>query len=177
MNIHEYTWMFMAHFNWVFFLHRSYVKSNSCMEEFNQAYQQVMDGKLSYIVVVLLQKPMAHDLPPELDTYLKTHTYIDAQKYPQHLETIRKRIRFAMPTLPLKVLKVSLFLAHASIACSFHFSVKCMHTLVMPKIRFQSLCESITSHEFLFYILLGINLLLSFTIHICRKPVKTQNNK
>ncbi len=79
------------------------------MEEFSQAYQQVVDGRINYIIVVLLQKPMHEDLPPELDTYLKTHTYIDAQMYPNDINTIRKKIRFAMPKTPLKVLKVSMF--------------------------------------------------------------------
>ncbi len=76
------------------------------MEEFYQAYNEVMEGRLSYLVVILLQKPLHHDLPPELDTYLKTHTYIDAQKLPLDVITIRKRIRFAMPKTPLINLKV-----------------------------------------------------------------------
>ncbi len=77
------------------------------MEEFMQAYHQVMEGRLNHIIVVLLQKPVHHSIPPELDTYLKTHTYIDAQMYPRNVETIQKRIRFAMPKTPLRLLKVS----------------------------------------------------------------------
>ncbi len=77
------------------------------MEEFNQAYQQVVDGRLNFIIVVLLQQPIHDDLPPEIDTYLKTHSYIDAIKLPQKIEIIRKKIRFAMPKSPLKILKVS----------------------------------------------------------------------
>ena len=77
------------------------------MEEFHQAYHEVMEGRLNYLVVVLLQKPMYNNLPPELETYLKTHTYIDAQKLPLDFNTIRKRIRFAMPKIPLKILKVT----------------------------------------------------------------------
>ncbi len=79
------------------------------MEEFHQAYHEVMEGRLNYLVVVLLQRPMAHDLPPELDTYLKTYTYIDAQKAPLDVNTIRKRIRFSMPKTPLKDIKVNKF--------------------------------------------------------------------
>ena len=76
------------------------------MEEFHQAYHEVMDGRLNYLVIVLLRKPLHHDLPPELDTYLRTHTYIDAQKLPLDVNTIRKRIRFTMPKTPLRALKV-----------------------------------------------------------------------
>ena len=85
---------------------RNYVQSGFCMEEFNQAYQQVIEGKLSYIIIVLLQRPMPSNDRLELETYLKTHTYIDAQNDLEHIETIRKRIRFAMPKIPLKVLQV-----------------------------------------------------------------------
>ncbi len=80
------------------------------MEEFSQAYHEVMEGRLHYLVVVLLQHPIHHDLPPELETYLKTHTYIDAKKYPNNIETIRKAIRFAMPKTPLRHLQVSVHL-------------------------------------------------------------------
>ena len=91
---------------------RNFTQSRTCMEEFSQAYHQVMEGRLNYLVVVLLQRPIRHDLPPELETYLKTHTYIDAQKYPNNIETIRKRIRFAMPNTPLRILKVSMVRVH-----------------------------------------------------------------
>ena len=65
-----------------------------------------MDGRTNYIIVVLLQKPVPNSIPPELDMYLKTHTYIDAQLYTHDTETIQKRIRFAMPKIPLQSLKV-----------------------------------------------------------------------
>ncbi len=80
------------------------------MEEFHQAYHEVMEGRLNYLVIVLLQKPLHHNLPPELDTYLKTHTYIDAQKLPLDILTIRKRIRFAMPNTPVRALKVCFYI-------------------------------------------------------------------
>ncbi len=40
-------------------------------------------------------------LPDELQTYLRTYTYIDARNYEDDLDRIRKRIRFAMPGTPL----------------------------------------------------------------------------
>ena len=85
---------------------RHFTDSGTCMEEFNQAYQQVVDGRLNHIIVVLLQQPVHNGLPSELDTYLKTHSYIDALKMPLDIDGIRKKIRFAMPRTPLKILKV-----------------------------------------------------------------------
>ena len=78
-----------------------------CKFEFGEAYRLVMDeGRRNYIVVVLLEKPTRNKLTPELNAYLKSHTYIDATNYEHDLETVRKRIRFAMPKLPLKQIKV-----------------------------------------------------------------------
>ncbi len=93
---------------------RNFIQSTYCIEEFTQAYHEVMSGRPNYLVVVLLQRPMLYDIPPELETYLKTHTYIDAQKCPRDIETIRKRIRFAMPKAPLRDLKVCFMTANPS---------------------------------------------------------------
>ena len=57
--------------------------------------------------MVLVEKPTRNKLTPELNAYLKSHTYIDATNFESNLETIRKRIRFAMPKIPLKEKKVS----------------------------------------------------------------------
>ena len=76
------------------------------MEEFAQAYHQVVQGRPNYIIVVLLEKPGPNKLPPELETYLTTHTYIDARKYADEMETIRKRVRFALPKISRKELLV-----------------------------------------------------------------------
>ncbi len=80
------------------------------MEEFLQAYYKVMEGKLHYLIVVLLEQPNDNwpDLPPELKSYLRTHTYIDAQHHHKSLETIREQIRLAMPKVPLRHKKVNL---------------------------------------------------------------------
>ena len=89
-----------------FFILREFVESHWCLEEFSQAYHQVVEGRLNYIIVVLLEKPAPNKLPPELETYLTTHTYIDARTHADELGTIRKRIRFAMPKVPLTDLLV-----------------------------------------------------------------------
>ena len=80
------------------------------MEEFLQAYYKVMEGKLHYLIVVLLEPKTNSwpDLPPELKSYLRTHTYIDAQNLRNNVETIREQIRLALPKVPLKQKKVSL---------------------------------------------------------------------
>ncbi len=88
------------------------MESHWCLEEFSQAYHQVIQGRLNYIIIVLLEKPAPNKLPPELETYLTTHTYIDARKYADEMEKIHKRIRFAMPKVPLN--KVSSNLSYDS---------------------------------------------------------------
>ncbi len=99
------------------------MESHWCLEEFSQAYHQVIQGRLNYIIVVLLEKPAPNKLPPELETYLTTHTYIDARKYADEMEKIHKQIRFAMPKVPLN--KVSSNLFHEAflqiIICLFFF--------------------------------------------------------
>ena len=85
------------------------MESHWCLEEFSQAYYKVVEGKcVNHIIVVLLERPAADTLPPELEMYLTTHTYIDARKYADEMETIRKRIRFAMPKDPMKNIMVRL---------------------------------------------------------------------
>ena len=64
------------------------------------------DGRTDYIVVVLLEDVPQKKLTEELKVYLRTYTYIDAREYANDVEMIRKRIRFALPKLPLKQLKV-----------------------------------------------------------------------
>ncbi len=87
------------------FYFRKFVESHWCLEEFSQAYHQVIEGRLNYIIMVLLEKPAPNKLPKELEMYLTTHTYIDARKYANEMGTIRKRVRFAMPKVP--IVKVS----------------------------------------------------------------------
>ena len=73
------------------------------MEEFYLAHQEVMDGRVSYLVPILMEAADINQLPLDLRTYLRTHTYIDAREY--DLQTLSKRIRFSMPDLPLAQLK------------------------------------------------------------------------
>ncbi len=52
--------------------------------------------------MVLIEDLDIDSLPNELQTYLRTYTYIDARNYENDLNKIRKRIRFAMPGTPLR---------------------------------------------------------------------------
>ena len=67
------------------------------------AHHKVMNGKPNYLLPILMEHLDIYQLPRDLQTYLRTHTYIDAREYDQ--ETLRKRIRFSMPDEPLTKLR------------------------------------------------------------------------
>ncbi len=67
------------------------------------AFEKVKEGKTDFLVPILLEDLSKQSLPRDIQTYIKTYTYIDARKY--DIETLRKKIRFAMPDKPLKNLK------------------------------------------------------------------------
>ncbi len=82
---------------------RAYLRSHWCRFEFTQAYNMVLqDGRTDYIVVVLLGDVPQTALTDDLKVYLRTFTYIDAKEYRNDIEMIRKKIRFALPKIPLK---------------------------------------------------------------------------
>ena len=69
------------------------------MQEFYLAHHKVMNGKPEYLIPVLMEDLNIDQLPRDLQTYLRTHTYIDAREY--DLKILRKRIRFSMLDVPL----------------------------------------------------------------------------
>ncbi len=71
------------------------------MEEFTIAHQKVVEGNKHFIIVVLVEDLDLGTLPNELQSYLRTYTYIDAQNYEEDLEKVRKKIRYSMPGTPL----------------------------------------------------------------------------
>ncbi len=77
------------------------------MEEFTIAHQKVVDrNKHKHFIIVVLAEDLDLDtLPNELQSYLRTYTYIDARNYEEDLEKIRKRIRYAMPGTPLQEIR------------------------------------------------------------------------
>ena len=72
------------------------------MQEFYIAHQKVTEGKANFLIPILLEDITLQDLPRDLQMYIRTYTYIDARE--NDTDTLRKRIRFAMPDTPLKVL-------------------------------------------------------------------------
>ena len=73
------------------------------MEEFYLSHHKVMKANPNYLIPVLMEDLNIDQLPRDLQTYLRTHTYIDAREF--DLETLRKRIRFSMPDVPLAELR------------------------------------------------------------------------
>ena len=71
------------------------------MEEFTIAHQKVVEGNKNFILMVLVEDLDLDTLPNELQSYLRTYTYIDARNYEEDLEVIRKKIRYSMPGTPL----------------------------------------------------------------------------
>ncbi len=104
-NLHRKNWLLSIQvflslqYNYQF-CYRKFAESHWCLEEFAQAYHQMVQGRINYIIIVMVEKPSSNQLPAELETYLTTHTYIDARNHAGELELIRKRIRFAMPKIP-----------------------------------------------------------------------------
>ena len=64
------------------------------------------EGRINYIIMVLLTTLPTKTLPLEMKNYMSTYTYVDARKYKENLQHVRKRIRFAMPKLTLDQTKV-----------------------------------------------------------------------
>ena len=74
-------------------------------------HHKVQKGHRKYLVIILAEDVNIDTLPRELVAYLRTYTYIDGRhfrdnpyhpKYEEYLKELRKRIRFTMPTMPLR---------------------------------------------------------------------------
>ena len=77
------------------------------MEEFSLGYDQVsLFGRKQHLIVVLVDEPELGTLPPQLENYLARNTYIEAQNFIRDMETIREKIRCAMPNTTLRQKKV-----------------------------------------------------------------------
>ncbi len=55
--------------------------------------------------MVLVEDLDINTLPNEMQSYLRTYTYIDARNYEQDLDKIRKKIRYSMPGTPLEKIR------------------------------------------------------------------------
>ena len=65
----------------------------------------VMDGRINYLIILLLEDVPRDTMSPELRAYLTTHTYIDARDYQNKIDLVRKHLRFSMPKIPIHALK------------------------------------------------------------------------
>ena len=84
---------------------RRYVNSPWCVEEFLVAHQRMVTKQKNFLIPVLMEDLDANELAkhPELELYIKTHTYIDARtlqdinnpEQDKDIDTLRKRIRLA----------------------------------------------------------------------------------
>ncbi len=63
---------------------------------------EVIHGRVRFLVPILLEDLSTDELSRDLQTFLRTHTYIDARKFDLH--TLKKRIRLAMPDTPLQLI-------------------------------------------------------------------------
>ena len=66
-------------------LHRNFVNSNYCLEEFQLAHHKMVNEDKRYLMAVLLEPLDMSALPRDLQMYLRTYTYIDATKHPRNL--------------------------------------------------------------------------------------------
>ncbi len=92
---------------------RNFIKSPVCLEEFLLGYDQVsLFGRKQHLIVLVVDKPEPGMLPPQLENYLARNTYIEAHNFVHEMETIREKIRVAMPNISLK--QLTLAKEHAS---------------------------------------------------------------
>ncbi len=83
----------------------NYLLSPWCIEEFLLAHEKVVTKQKNYLIPVLTEDLDTNELSkhPELETYIRTHTYIDARSLQDEtlpdpakvVEAIRKKIRYS----------------------------------------------------------------------------------
>ena len=90
-------------------VYRNYVESGWCKQEFILAHyhniKKLQKGHKKYLILILAEDIEVDDRLEQLKSYLTVYTYIDARKFcsdqqvhtQAQLESLRKRIAFAMP--------------------------------------------------------------------------------
>ncbi len=81
-------------------LSESYLQSEWCRMEFQAAHKEMLDGRENYLIIIALDDISLQQLPPEIDFYVKTHTYLEAKN-----EWFQKKLLYAMPEMPLSEIK------------------------------------------------------------------------
>ena len=85
-------------------LHRNYLDSGWCKEEFSQGHLEAVEGRHRFIILIMLEDIDVKDLPDEMQKYVKTYTYIDATKLhnDKDLELFRKKLLYVLPKKPIR---------------------------------------------------------------------------
>ncbi len=81
-------------------LSENYLQSEWCRMEFQAAHKEMLDGRENYLIVIALDNISLQQLPPEIDFYVKTHTYLEAKN-----EWFQKKLVYVMPEIPLSEIK------------------------------------------------------------------------
>ena len=77
------------------------------MQEFYCAFKQIEQNRKKVLIPILLEDLNLDEAELDqnhlavLQQYLRTYTYLDAKKYVDDIEKLRKRIIFELPAIPL----------------------------------------------------------------------------
>ncbi len=93
----------------VLYFSSNFLKSYWCKLEFSEACKIMKEGRVDYILAIILsnlsERSQKNELPLEINNYMRTFTYLDARTYKENIVEVRKRIRFAMPAQTIKQLR------------------------------------------------------------------------
>ncbi len=73
-------------------LSQNYLSSEWCRVEFQVAHRAILEGRTKYLIMVALEDVALKNLPAEIDFYVKTHTFLEADN-----AWFQKRLMYAMP--------------------------------------------------------------------------------
>ncbi len=77
-------------------LSENYLSSVWCRMEFQAAHMEMLKGRSKYLIMIAMEGFPLEQLPPEMDFYIKTHTYLEAES-----NWFKERLVYAMPQTPV----------------------------------------------------------------------------
>ncbi len=77
-------------------LSENYLNSVWCRMEFQAAHREMLEGRTKYLIMIAMEGFPLELLPPEMDFYIKTHTYLEAES-----NWFKEKLIYAMPEIPL----------------------------------------------------------------------------
>ncbi len=77
-------------------LSENYLNSEWCRMEFQAAHREMLEGRTKYLIMIAMEGFPLGQLPPEMDFYIKTHTYLEAES-----NWFKEKLIYAMPETPL----------------------------------------------------------------------------